>query len=239
MRRLVSVTGAVMFVLIGLTAHTTHAGAASPPPTYCATLNSIMSDNPKSPVDADPSFFTAKAKELRSSKPPADIKKAVTDFASGLDALAVAMKSMKGKPDLAAIRKGFGADSNYQQGLGGILRYLSTKCSGLAAATTAATASTAAKSASASAIPDSPAITAFASKMAGNPKAAPILQSCLVVTAMDLQQRLGKKADPESAGRIVQLATAVRAVDAKVGDAVSKAPLSAVAAWCKHTGFAN
>ena len=204
-------------------------------PSYCTVLAKIMADNSVDPFAGDPSFFTKKAESLRASNPPADVKKAVSDFASGLDELAAKLKSMKSKPDIAVIRKQFGAGSKYQQGLVGILRYQSTTCAGFSAPSSTAPA----KPTGSAAIPESAAITALAAHLAGNMKAAPVLQSCLVVTTMDLRQDLSKKVDPESKTRIAALALAVRGFDSKVADAIGKASLKEDATWCKHHGFAN
>jgi hypothetical protein len=240
-RSLAVVRSAVVLCVVALGASAAQplvAPAGAAPQSYCATLSKLMSDTGSSSFAADPALLTKKAKAFRDSNPPADIKKAVNDFASGLDDLASVFKSLKSKPDPVAIGKKFGPGSKYQTGLAAILRYEATTCSGAAAPTTSNV--TASKEVTASAsIPESAAITALAAHIQGNPKAAPIVQSCVVATTLDLQENLSKKPSPSAAARITQLAGAVRAFDPKVADAIAKASLKDVAHWCKHHDFAN
>ena len=82
------------------------APAASAKAPYCATVQKAMqsmSSDSKTPADAAKQM-KAMAKALRSSKPPADLKATIGDYASSLEKLADKLKGGDQKAFLAFIK---------------------------------------------------------------------------------------------------------------------------------------
>lgn len=107
------------------------ASVSAAPSPYCAKLTKLMSPIAgTSPVGGDGKKMKAMAKALRDSNPPAEVKQAVSDFASGLDDLSSKVGKLKTANDAKNLAKSFGAGSKYQKGLLGIGKFERTCTTG-------------------------------------------------------------------------------------------------------------
>lgn len=222
-----TLVGASLVVLVPFAA--TAASAA-----YCSKIATIMSSSGAiSPAAGNPKAFKAMASALRASNPPAEVKQAVSDFASGLDDLASKIGSIKNKDDVKNLAKDFGAGSKYQRGLLGIVKYERSCATGGVATTVKAAA------AAKGPIPVSAAIDTMAKNIPGNKAAFPVVQNCSLLSALAGQQALGVADDATVKGRLTKLVDAVRPIDGAVADALAKVNAKDAATWCKQRGFAN
>lgn len=89
------------------------------------------------------------------------------------------------------------------------------------------------------AIPQSDAVDALAANIAGNPQAGPVAAACTAMSAESSAVKGGIDQEADAAPVISALATAVRAIDPAVGDALASATSAAAADWCIGLGFAN